>query len=301
MRIDVTQVRMRPAAGLERRAAIMLLPEGVRQRPWNDYWLAVCEKPLRILASAASFRSIAPDGRPQLHVDIHVAAAYRRQGIGRAMIERLREEARGRHTLSLVTSIDPRASEDAHGFLAGLGFEATDRLSTYEVDTRRLADYVLSLRDWLVQRGSIPAGARVVPLREVPDLVLAAHLYADHLAGTRENTSIFLRELLAGPMADHNIGLLVDGQLAGLMVTETYDGFSEVKSTVVDPAFRAHTMGGGWANVMMMADRLHWGLSLGSRRCRFSSFEGAKATRKLPIQSGAECVAVADFYRLMLG
>lgn len=294
-------LQLRLATGLERRAALMLLPEEVRQRPWNDYWLAVSEKPLRIFGAVATFRSRAPDGSPQLHVDLHVAAPYRLRGIGRLMIDRLREEAVRRHTLSLVTSFDPLHSEGAREFLMRVGFEFADRFSTYEVDTRRLADYVLSLRDWLVGRGTIPTGARVVRLREIADLDAVAALHSDHLAGTREESRSMLRNLLAGPMADHHIGLLVDGRLAGLMLTETCDGFSEVKVTVVDPAFRAQSVGGGWANVLMMADRLEWGLGLGSRRCRFSCLTAARATHKLALHSGADCIAVADFYRLLLG
>ena len=299
--LDLRPMRVRPAVGLERRAALMLLPAAVRQRPWNDYWLAVLENPLRILGSAACFRSIAPDGLPQLHVDLHVAKAYRGQGVGRVMVDRFREHARQLHTRSLVTSIDPLESEGAREFLERVGFFLADRWSVYEVDTRQLAVYVLTLRDWLVKRGTIPAGARIVPLREVADLEAVSRLHVEHLAGTMESVVGLLREQLAGPMADHHICLLVDGQLAGLMLTETYNGFSEVKVTVVDPAFRAQSVGGGWANVLMMADRLHWGLSLGSRRCRFSSLAAARATHKLALQSGADCIAVADFYRLLLG
>jgi GNAT superfamily N-acetyltransferase len=300
MGIDVTQVRMRPAAGLERRAALMLLPEGVRQRPWNDYWLAVCEKPLRILASAASFRSIAPDGRPQLHVDIHVAAAHRRQGIGRAMIERLREEARVRHTLSLVTSIDSLQDDGPHRFLVSLGFTLTDRLSTFEADTERLAAFVLPRCAWLKSRGEVPDSARVVPLREA-DLPSVARLHVAHLSGTYEGILEGLRSRLAGPTAGDNCVLLVDGRVAGLLLGSTVEGLTRIESSIVAPDLRGQWTGGGWANLMMMAERLEWAAQRGSRRCRFSSLEGARPTRKLAAQAGAARVEVADFYRLMLG
>ncbi len=297
--IDLSQLRVRPAAGLERRAAMMLLPDRVRQRLWNDYWLAALENPLRVLAAAASFRTLASDGRDQLQFELHVAAPYRGQGIARAVIERLDEQARQQRAVSLLTAVDALATADAGAFLQHLGFELVDRRSTFEADTERLAEFVLPRRDWLVSRGEVPAGTRVVSLREA-DVDAVTRLHVDHLGGTLESIGRWLRDLRAGPMADDNCVLLVEDQIAGLLLGSTHEGLTRIEASIVSPVFRGQWSGGGWANLMMMAERLEWAIRRGSQRCRFSSLEAASPTRKLAAQAGAERVAVAEVYRRRL-
>lgn len=278
---------------------MMLLPETVRRRLWNDYWLAALERPLRVLGSAASVPRVAVNGETHLQVDLHVVAPYRGQGIGRAILARLREEAAGARASSLVTQVDSLQDDGPHRFLVSLGFTLTDRLSTFEADTERLAAFVLPRCAWLKSRGEVPDSARVVPLREA-DLPSVARLHVAHLSGTYEGILEGLRSRLAGPTADDNCVLLVDGRVAGLLLGSTVEGLTRIESSIVAPDLRGQWTGGGWANLMMMAERLEWAAQRGSKRCRFSSFEGARPTRKLAAQAGAERVEVAEVHSLKL-
>jgi GNAT superfamily N-acetyltransferase len=297
--VQLADVVIRPPEGLEKRACRMLLPEVVREGFWSDFVLAVTGSPLRILGAAAFTPALSPDGTRCWRVSLRVARPYRRQGVGTALLRHLTAAAQVRHVGSLFLNHDPQAEPDVAPFLAACGFTFADRLTTFETDTERLTAYLLPLRDWLIERGEIPADARLIPLRDAP-LEKVAELHAKYIGGTPGGVLAHLRRALRLPTADDHIVLMIGDKVEGMLLGETIDGLTRIDSRIVTAAYQGSPTNPGWANVLLMAERLEWAVKRGSRRCRFSCISTNRPTLKLAARSGAATVSVAEIQKLTL-
>src|SRR5262249_34288261 len=140
------------------------------------------ENPSLILGAGAWYGPILRDGRPALHAALRVPAPYRNRGVGAALLRSLVEGAIRRGAAELLARHDPDADPTAGPFLLRHGFVFEDRLTTFEAGQTGLATHLLGLRDWLLERGDVPSGARLVRPHEAP-VDQVARLYARHLGG----------------------------------------------------------------------------------------------------------------------
>ena len=287
-RLDRGSVHLRVAEGAERRACRMLLQGADRLGHVGEPMIATtAEASPQVLGAIALLAARDAAGVPTLIVSARVVRPWRRRGVGSMLLEAAIAEARRLGARSIVAQGDADAEPDGVAFLETRGFGRTEVLTTFEVATEAVVEYLVPLIDRLRQSDRIPPQARMVPLRHAP-LVAAARLHAEHLAGTVHGVAETLNDLLVRDDADDNAVLLIGGEVHGLLIGNTVDGVTVVDAEVLSPACRVSGGSSGWASVFMLAERLEWGLSRGSRITRFSCVSGNRPTRRLAQRLGAK-------------
>jgi len=122
-------------------------------------------------------------------------------------------------------------------------------------------------------------------------------LEADSLHG---GWAEFTDSLLVRGDADDHAVLMIGDEVHGLLIGNTVDGVTVVDAEVLSPACRVSGGSSGWASVFMLAERLEWGLSRGSRITRFSCLSGNRPTRRLAQRLGARAIREDVVFRLAL-
>lgn len=286
-RIAPELVHLRPAEGGERRACRMLLQGADRLGHLGELWIATTADPASQILGALSLLTLRrTEAASAVLVSGRVVRHWRGRGIGSLLLDTAIAATRHLGGRALLSQVDPAADPDGIAFLAAKGFERTEFLTTFEVATSRVVESLGPLIDRLRQSDRIPSDARMVPLRHAP-LVAAARLHADHLAGTVHGVAETLNDLLVRDDADDHAVLMIGDEVHGLLIGNTVDGVTVVDAEVLSPACRVSGGSSGWASIFMLAERLEWGLSRGSRITRFSCVSGNRPTRRLAARLGA--------------
>ena len=297
-RLDRDRISLRIAEGAERRACRMLLPDGDRLGHLGDLLIATTAEPSPQVLGALSLLPLRDaEGAGGVFASARVVRTWRRRGVGTLLLEAAVAEARRLGAGSIVVQADAAASPEGAAFLAARGFAPAEVLTTFEVATDAVVAYLRPLVDRLRSADRIPPEARMVPLRDAP-LVAVARLHAEHLAGSVRGVCETLNDLLARSDADDNAVLLIGEEVHGLLIGNTVDGLTVVDAEVLSPACRVSGGSSGWASVFMLAERLEWGLSRGSRITRFSCTSGNRPTRRLAQRLGARPIREEGVYRL---
>jgi hypothetical protein len=100
-----------------------------------------------------------------------------------------------------------------------------------------------------------------------------------------------LEAQLAGPYADHNLVLLVDGVAKGLLLHQPLQGTvgtDEISAKAVAPDLQARQTGLAWADLLLMSEALALACSVGHHRLRFSCLATNKHTRGLARRAQAQ-------------
>lgn len=297
MSADRDRVEIRLAEGGERRACRMLLPDAAQRGELGELWGAweTDGAATQRLVGAVSVQPIVlAGGRAEAVASGRVIHTHRRRGLGTRLLEVAGAETRrlGLPAVRVVCGRGRDADADGDGaaaFLFARDFEVVDVLTTFEVETRAVVASLGPLRDRMNGWGVIPEGARMVRLREAP-LDAVARLHAQHLGGTVRSVSASISERLDRADADDHAVLLLDGEVHGLLFGTTVDGTTTIDAEVLSPTCRVSGGSSGWASIFMLAERLEWGLSRGSRITRFSCVSGNRPTRRLARRLGARPV-----------
>ena len=295
----VCGLEVRPPVGPEELACRRLLPDVVRQGYWADFAIAVDGPPLRILGALAYTPGVRPNGRRGWRVSFRVARPYRRQGVGSALLRYVIAAARLCGLDALQTCHDPIAELDVTSFLTHRGFETDDRLTTYEVDAGPVTKFTCELRDWLVERGEVPADRHLVSLSE-SSLEEVARLHAQYIGGTQATVLAHLKRVVVGPTADDNRILLVGDQIVGVVLGHTKDGLSQVDVTLVRADFQGNSTQSGWAQVVLLAHSLERARELGASRARFSCLSTNRPMLRMVARLKAVPVAIEELHLLRL-
>ena len=297
---SVRGLEVRPPVGMEELACRRLLPEITRQGYWADFAIAVDGPPLRILGALAYTPGVHESGRRGWRVSFRVAHPYRRQGVGSALLQYAIDAGRRCGLDALQTSHDPINEVDVSPFLTKRGFQPDDRLSTYEIDAGPLTEFMCSIRDWLAERGEIPADIRLVPLCET-SLDEVARMHVEYIGGTQAAVLAHLRRVVAGPTADDNRVLLVGNQIVGVHLGETKEGISRTDITFIKSDFQGKTTQSGWAQAVLLAHSLERIRRLGVERARFSCLSTNRPMMRLVARLKATPVAAEQIHLLPLG
>lgn len=299
-RLDRSKVSLRIAEGAERRACRMLLPDGDRLGHLGDLLIATTAEPSPQVLGSLSLLAIRDShGAGTLLASARVVQGWRRRGVGSRLLEAAVEEARRLGARAIIAQGDPAAAPDGVAFLAASGFAPAEVLTTFEVATDAVVAYLQPLVDRLRSADQVPPEARMVPLRQAP-IVAVARLHAEHLAGSVPGVSETLNDLLVRSDADDHAVLMIGEEVHGLLIGNTVDGLTVVDAEVLSPACRVSGGSSGWASAFMLAERLEWGLSRGSRLTRFSCVSGNRPTRRLAQRLGAQPIREEVVHRLGL-
>jgi GNAT superfamily N-acetyltransferase len=295
----IRNLQIRPPVGLESQACRQLLPEVIRQGYWADFAVAVDGPPLRILGALAYTPGVHANGRRGWRVSFRVARPYRRQGIGNALLNYVIDAARRCDLHVIQTCHDPIREPDVDPFLIHRGFQSDDRLSTYQFDAAPLTEFTCTLRDWLIERGEVPADHQLVPLQE-PMLEEVAQLHAQYIGGTQATLLAHLKRVINGPTAEDNRVLLVGQQIVGAVLGEIKDGLSRADVTLVKPDYRGGTTQSGWAQAVLLAHSLERAQTLGATRAQFSCLSNNRPMMRLVKRLNAKPVSVEELHLLRL-
>ena len=299
-RLDRSKVFLRIAEGAERRACRMLLPDGDRLGHLGDLLIATTAEPSPQVLGALSLLALRDaHGAGAVLASARVVQGWRRRGVGSLLLEAAVAEARRLGACAIVAQADAAALPEGAAFLAARGFAPAEMLTTFEVATDAVVTYLRPLVDRLRSADRVPPEARMVPLRQAP-LVAVARLHAEHLAGSVPGVCETLNDLLVRSDADDHAVLLIGEEVHGLLIGNTVDGVTVVDAEVLSPACRVSGGSSGWASVFMLAERLEWGLSRGSRLTRFSCVSGNRPTRRLAQRLRARPIRAEVVYRLGL-
>lgn len=263
------------------RACRMLLPGAFG--PTNAPELLVALDANQQLIGAAAIGWTSNGDPPACPVMVHVRPAWRRRGVGAAIIDSVallvRDDAGAISPWS-----NPTEGGDVALFCAATGFSTHHRVFYF---TGMAADVEAALaryREKLDGAGWIPRDARVVPLSEAPAAEVA-HLVCREFGSSQ---SAILARILgrAEPGFDPRLSvvLTLDGVVVGAqMVTRAADGIPVVEANVVTPRLRR-----GWANLLLTHEGTRLSVTSGTQLFRFSCDERVIDTLNIARRSGAE-------------
>jgi predicted N-acetyltransferase YhbS len=262
----------------------MLLPRAEGAGQHAQLHVAVSGPEQRIVGAAALGVEPAPDFKRRWLVDLRVIVPTRRQGIGRALMRRVVEQASG-HGIGALHTWDWVDSEsDAASAWARFGFTPCQRRMDFEADLAQAHATLLPLYERAREENWIPPTARIVPLADA-DLDAVARLHTQCLGGTRRLLMPLLRGSAAGAYDPQcSRVLLFDEKVVGFTLGRVHadESCSDVDANVIHPAVRL-----GWANLWLKFEAASVLLARGIRTIRYSTFQQHTDTHRVSRQVGA--------------
>jgi len=284
-----TELTVRRATGGELRAALMLLPPAPGVRP-DFHLVAGPRQPALVHGAASMIPLLTPRGERQGGVRLHVAPGLRQRGCGSLLLAAVRAEAARQGIRALTYQAAPQDDPELAGFLCRRGFVPQASLLTYEVETAVLANRLVPLLE-RARRSRAYHGAFTIVALEEPWLEAAARLHVAEIGGTLPAVLSHLKARRAQPESDDSALLLVNGEVAGMVLHRTIEGVSHLDAQVIREDLRG---GGGAAGVAKLALRvkcLERAVARGSQRCRASCRSDNQETLNLAARSGATLIS----------
>jgi GNAT superfamily N-acetyltransferase len=210
---------------------------------------------------------------------MNVLAAWRRGGIGRALMAEARRSAEG-ETPALRAWHPVSKDSPADAFLQACGFACTRHLLVFDTDLARNSA-ALSARLARARR-RMPATLSLWPLAEAPPSAVAA-LVAGEFSVSPHEALAKLAPDHPDPYAPHlSQVLMADGAVAGAILGRRYGDVIEIDINVVVPDLR-----GGVANLMLLEAIGRLSGEAGVGRFRFSCEAHVRDTLNLGERSNA--------------
>ena len=287
-------IRIVAAEGIDRRACRMLLPDKPGVVGWSQLLVAKDAATGAILGAAKGMPVRMESGQFQLRIAVHVPKPFRRRGVATALIDHLAGDAREQRCGSLAVLLEPEDRDGALPFLGARGFQTVDQMITFEARVERMAALLFKQRRWLIDRGRIPAAARIVPLAEAP-IEAVAELHASSIGGVATRIAASLTELARSPDGRDTVVLLIDGIVRGYQHCDSKGDLSTTHALAVTEDLRGGGAGSGWAGLVLMADRIEECTRRGVVRSRFSCLSTVRPTLRLAKIFQADIVSISEY------
>lgn len=273
---DVPQFRVRAATAADLRACRMLLPKFFALGSDVILFVAIdSESEWIIGAGAISWDDpmLVDGSRP---IAIQVIAPWRRRGVGRALLERISNDAVARNTPGIFVLHWLDLQSPYVAALRSMGFEPQRRRFQYEGRIKDGLPALAGLYQGIIERNWIPKSAKIISLSEA-DIKAVAKLHLKYLGGNRADLLSSLRGGPPGYFDRTSFVLTLDGAVVGFNLgrMRPAEKVCEIDSTVVDPSLRL-----GWANLWMRYHAGVWLLEHGIERVRYRALEEHTDTRR---------------------
>ncbi len=289
--VDVEVRRPRPD---ELTACRLIMPDAFVHGP-PELLVAVSRHPRR-LRGVLAFRDRSTPGDAVWQMRIHVVAPYRRQGIGRRLVDELRTLALRAGVTRLLT-VDASGDPGTAAFLREVRFRAVFRIETFEVDVQAQRPSVASLYDRLAARGRIPDAARVVTLTDAAREPLMALLAAQPGAASAAlpaRTPLAWSDAWCRPdILRVSPVIVLDDLPIAVVLAERTGTRATVRWRVVAPEHRL-----GWANILLGHTAFEWMAREGVSTCRFTSTSLTPDTERMARVHAMAPVECVDHYCL---
>jgi GNAT superfamily N-acetyltransferase len=282
---------IRPAKDSDFRAARMLLPDAVHFGS-DCYLLLAQSNEQPIIAAAALSARIRSEPVPGMRIAVHVIPPWRRRGIARALIEQMVKIAHRSGAKAIYAWNPVQPESEMEKCWRGLGFIHANPVEVGIIDLRRLENYLRPIYQQVIEHGWIPPQAKLIPLRQA-DHSQVAKLHAMYLGGTAQQV---LARLSGPDPIDLDISpvLILNGIVKAFSLGYLRGKTCYVEAMVVDPSLR-----GGWANLLLKYEGLHWALAAGATQIVFETYQRHSDTRKLFRQVGGKRQSLIEPYCLL--
>jgi GNAT superfamily N-acetyltransferase len=233
-----------------------------------------------------------PGGFPVL---VRVGEPWRRQGIGRALLQAAITAAAGETPALRAWGPLGESCPEAL-LLQAAGFRTTRRLLVFETDAVRFRADMTALLDRLRAAGRVPRDVRLATLADAPAAEVISLVAGEFAASPYDVASRIAAGAANGYDPALSLVLARGAAVVGAMLCRRSGDVAEIDVNVVTPELRR-----GWANVLLlegMARRCH---VAGVVQFRFSCEEHVRDTLNLAQRSGARQLPTQVLLALALG
>lgn len=235
-----------------------------------------------------------PSGEPVgFPFALRVIEPFRAQGVGRALVGAVADEAR-RWGIGLIRPYVDVEEGAETAFLRAVGAVSVKQAFHFECTTAALHAAVGPVARRV--RTRMPANAAIVPLSEAPAAEVAA-LHRDYLGGPLAVLTARARgegEMAFSPA--HSVALLVDGRVGGAALYAFEGGTVRCDAVIVAPPYR-----GTWATAVLMDSALERCVADGQHRIRFWCWEDTRDTMKFARRANSVVLTTRTRFRLDVG
>jgi GNAT superfamily N-acetyltransferase len=254
------------AARADQTAAVLALLPEVLDAPAlpTRFWVVhPAGRPSELLGAAACAPVVHPAQSPGFRGHCRVLEDYRRQGLGRALVERLSAEVAAWDVPHLL-SWQPEPDGPAGAFMSALGFRINFSIHHFIADYEGILPLCQRLTQSLREHDRIPSGFRLLPLGEVPrEAVVKLHCKEFHASPAAARATI--EEMLADPLAQRLSLALWDGAyVAGYLLAGPGSDMPDLRYWASDPAYRH-----GWPAVLLLDGYMRMIAACGLSQSRF--------------------------------
>lgn len=275
------------AAAVDQTAAVFaLLPELLNATALPPRFIVahVAGDASRLLGAAAFVPQVQNADSPGFLTQCRVLPAFQRQGIGRALLSRLTDEARAWDVPHLHAWAAHDDTSEPLGFLRAVGFRPGTAMHHFILETALMRAASIRLQQGLRSRGRVPADAVPLPLARVPIEPVVA-LFCAEFGGSPAQARARIGRTLAHPMGQALSSALWDGAtLTGFLLagTSDTDGSPEVSFWASDRRFRH-----GWPAAVLLDEFTRAMEAGGHAQARYYCNDRARATLNLVRRTGA--------------
>jgi GNAT superfamily N-acetyltransferase len=261
-------VKIRPPEGIELRICRMLLPEISGPAGVVQYHVAV-EPGRSQVVGAVGIREDFTQATRWI-IDVHVIAPARGKGVCRQLIEAAGIEAASHGVGALDAWVLPEDGSEQVRQIQKFGFGLYKKIFEFETSTTEILAAGGSIYKRVEERGSIPASARLISLKDA-DMSAVIALHTAYLGGTAEG--LLPRMGLGGqvPFEPHlSLVLLVDDHVMGMALghLRADPRIYEFDALVIHPSLRS-----GWAAAWLRYEQARRVVGLGCTSVRYMTFD----------------------------
>lgn len=262
---DGDAVEVGEAAGAERQACRMLLPEWASDMGWSRMMVAVGATSGRITGGAMAMPLRHASGETHLRFIMRVAKPYRGAGVGSAILARMERLAREDAAPALVAS---GVAEESARFLGRRGFAGTEALRAFELDVESVVRRTIPIAARANRTNRVPAGARIAPIDRaaIPRL---AQLHGALIGGSTAAIAEAMHGRLLDPAWSNSRMMVIDGEPHAFMTARTTGTVGDIEACLVSPGLQACAGSSGWAAPWLFSEMCTLAHDVGVTTLRF--------------------------------
>lgn len=263
---------IRPARANEAKPFRMLLPA---VGEFSVGLVAVSTADERVVGAAAISKSMRPQPPVGPGVAVHVIPPWRQQGIGRALLDALKQAAKNSSAEAFYAMQKIEAGSDEERGWRWLGFEPLETVVYHELPLAAIESRLAPLHDWMSAKQAIPSEAEIIALCDA-DHQAIADLHIEVMGGDRRMLLSKMRgEGLGAYHPRYSRVLLLDGIVKGFILAHR----ESKEVAVVDANILSPDVRGGWANLWLKLEATRGAAELGIERFIYNTFDHYADTR----------------------
>ncbi|MGS2719806.1 GNAT family N-acetyltransferase [Paraglaciecola aestuariivivens] len=263
----------------------------------TQFIIARCrDNPSHIFGVAACVPHIISTKWPGFALLLNVIPKFRRQGVGSALLEKIKVEAKSwnvdyLHVTEHIASNSPLAQ-----FLLKQHFQTSSKMHYFLSQMPTTLPMLQRLVKALYRRNRIPNGYKLQPLVDA-DIAQVSALFAEQFHVPSAHAVHEMQQALNEPMSQEISLALCNGQqVVGFLLAKQSQNIPEVKYWVVGKNYQQ-----GWAAALILEKFVSQANARGIKQGAYSCNHTTRATLNIAKKSGAELTDIRRSFMLKLG